>query len=78
MKIHKPKTIKEAIDDFQTFLECDMPSMIFPKEKVLGEDWERVDPFKSREEVVKYLRIHFEILRKQINKLNSQKNRKTK
>ena len=78
MKTHKPKTIQEAIDDLQTFLECDMPSMIFPKENVLGESWERADPFKSREEVVKYLRIHFKILEKQITKLSSQKNRKEK
>ena len=78
MKIHKPKTIQEAIDDLQTFLECDMPSMIFPEEKVLGKNWERVDPFLSREEVVEYLKIHFDILEKQITKLSSQKNRKEK
>ena len=69
MKIHKPKTIKEAINDLETFLECDMPSMVFPEEKVLGRNWERVDPFKLREEVVKYLRLHFGILEKQITKL---------
>ncbi len=73
MKTHKPKTIKKAINDFQQFLECDMPSMIFPKEKVLGKNWERVDPFKSREEVVKYLEIHFEVLEKQINEIKRRK-----
>ncbi len=73
MKIHKPKTIKEAIDDFQQFLECDMPSMIFPKEKVLGKGWVRVDPFKSREEVIKYLEAHFKILEKQINEIKGDK-----
>ena len=73
MKTHKPKTIKEAIDDFQTFLECDMPSLIFPKEEVLGKGWERVDPFKSREEVVEYLKEHFEILEKQINEIKGDK-----
>ena len=69
MKIHKPKTVREAIDDLQTFLECDMPSMIFPEEKVLGKDWKRVDPFKSREDVVEYLKIHFEVLEKQIKEV---------
>lgn len=67
MKTHKPKTIKEAINLFQQFLECDLPSMVFPEEKVLGESWVRVNPFKSREEVIKYLRIHFKILEKEIN-----------
>lgn len=69
MKTFKPKTIQEAIDDFQTFLECDMPSLIFPEEEVLGKGWERVDPFKSREEVVKYLRMHFKIFEEQINNI---------
>jgi len=73
MKTHNPKTIKEAIDDFQQFLECDMPSLIFPKEEVLGEDWVRVDPFKSREEVVKYLGIHFKILEEQIDEIKKDK-----
>ena len=69
MKIHKPKTIQEAIDDLETFLESDMPSKVFPEEKVLGKDWKRVDPFLSREEVIKYLREHFKILNKQIKGL---------
>ena len=69
MKIHKPKTIKEAINDFQQFLKCDMPSMVFPEEEVLGKGWERVDSFKSREEVVKYLGIHFEVFEKQVKLL---------
>ena len=30
MKIHKPKTIKEAIDDCQEFLECDLYSRFRP------------------------------------------------
>ena len=76
MKTHKPKTIKEAIDDFQQFLECDMPSMVFPEEKVLGKDWKRVDSFKSREEVIEYLGIHFKILEKQINEIKRRKKNK--
>ena len=63
------KTIQEAIDDLQTFLECDMPSKIFPKENSFGTAWERTDPFKDKEEVIKYLRGHFEILDKQIKEV---------
>ena len=73
MKTHNPKTIKEAIDDFQQFLECDMPSMIFPEEEVLGKGWVRTDPFQSREEVVKYLGIHFKILEEQIDEIKGDK-----
>ena len=73
MKTNKPKTIQEAIDELQTFLECDMPSMVFPEEKVLGKDWARVDPFKSREDVVEYLREHFKILEKQMNEIKRRK-----
>ena len=76
MKTHNPKTIKEAIDDFQQFLECDMPSLIFPKEEVLGEDWVRVDPFKSGEEVVKYLGMHFKILKEQIDEIKRRRDNK--
>lgn len=75
MKIHKPKTIKEAVDDLQEFLECDMPSMIFPEEKVLGKGWVRVDSFKSREDVIEYLRVHFKIFEKQIKELNRLRSR---
>ena len=71
MKIHKPKTIQEAIDELQVFLECDMPSKIFPEENIFlkGGKWERADPFKSREEVKDYLKVHFKILEKQIKRL---------
>ena len=72
MKPHKPSTIQRAIDELQTFLECDMPSKIFPKEKILGKDWKRQDPFKSRNDVVRYLRTHFEILEKQIEEIRNE------
>ena len=66
---YKPKTIQKAINELQVFLECDMPSMIFPEEKVLGKYWKRLDSFKSREDVVKYLKIHFRVLREQMNEM---------
>ncbi len=77
MKIHKPKTIKEAIDDCQTFLECDLYSRFRPAhtlpigKKGKDETWYRdsKDVFKSERDFLKYLEAYFDILRKQIAKL---------
>jgi len=90
MKIYKPKTIKEAIDDCQEFLECDLYSRFRPAQtlpigkKGKDENWYRdsKDVFKSERDFLKYINGHFEILRKQITKLQGkstvQKNRKAK
>jgi len=77
MKTYKPKTIKEAIDDCQEFLECDLytrfrPAQTLPigkkgKDKTWYRDSE--DVFKSERDFLKYLEAHFKILRKQITKL---------
>lgn len=75
MKIHKPKSVKEAIDDFQVFLECDLyskfrPEQIIPlsspknKEKKLT--FYREDFFINEREFLKYLETHLNILRKEI------------
>jgi len=77
MKTHKPKTIKEAIDDCQEFLECDLYSRFRPAQQLpigkKGKDeiWyrDRKDVFKSERDFIRYLEGHFNILRKQINKL---------
>lgn len=77
MKIHKPKTIKEAIDDFQEFLECDLYSRFRPVQTLpIGKEgkdeiWYRdtKDIFKSEGDFFKYLELHIKILRRQINKL---------
>ena len=68
--IHKLKTIEEAIQTLQQFLECDLYSKFRPEEKINGEVWVRDDPFKNKLEFHKYIEEHFEILRKQIKELN--------
>jgi len=79
MKIYQPKTIKEAIDELQMFFEEDMwtqfyPKIVFPvmkngkKTKVVMY---RKDTFKEKDKMkfLEYLDAHFNILRKQIKKL---------
>ena len=73
MKIHKPKTIKEAINDLQQYLEADLYSKFRPIEKIQGKKWCREDFFKNEGEFIKYLEEHFGILRKQVRKLNGGK-----
>ena len=70
--LHKPKTIKEAIDNCQQFLECDLyarfrPEQCFPTKK--KEMWYRDsnDVFKNERDFEKYLKVHFKILKKEIN-----------
>ncbi len=77
MKVHKPKTIQEAIDDLQQFLECDMYSRFRPGQTLLigknGEEevWFRdaKEVFKNERDFLEYFRSHFNILEKQIKKL---------
>lgn len=77
MKTTNPKTIKEAIDEFQVFLECDLYSRFRPAQTLPigknGKDeiWYRdgEDIFKSERDFLKYLEAHFEILQKQVSKL---------
>lgn len=77
MRTYKPKTIKEAIDDCQTFLECDLYSRFRPAQTLPigkgGKDevWYRdsKDVFKSEKDFLEYLRGHFKILLKEIKKL---------
>jgi len=66
MKLHKPKTITEAIGDLQQFLECDLYSKFRPIETIQGEEWQREDYFKDEGEFIKYMRDHFKILEDQI------------
>ena len=73
MKIHKPKSIQEAINDLQQFLEADLYSKFRPEQEIAGETLYRKDVFPNEEEFLKYINEHFNILRKQINKLKTQK-----
>jgi hypothetical protein len=73
MKIYHPKTIKEAIKDLQTFLECDLYTKFRPEVKIGKERMCREDFFKSEKEFEEYLTAHFDILKKEINKLKVSK-----
>ena len=69
MKLHKPKTIQEAIEDLAVFLECDLYKQLRPKEIVNGKVFYREDIIDSEEEFVEYIREHFKILQKQVREL---------
>jgi len=71
MKTIKPKTIKEAIDNFQMFLECDLYSRFRPDTEIKGEIWSREDVIKDEEEFLKYINDHFNILREEIKKITA-------
>ena len=58
IKLYKPKTIEEAIDNLQTFLEADLWHC-FDGEKF-------PDRFKKEEDLWKYLEVHFNMLIKEI------------
>jgi len=72
-KTHKPKTIQEAIDSLQTFLECDLYTQLKPEMKIKGEDYIRSDVIKNEKEFIEYLRFHFDILEKEIKELSINK-----
>lgn len=55
-KTHHAKTIDEAIDNMQDFLECDMWHS-------LNEEW------KTEKDMLKYLDDHFSILRQEIKRI---------
>jgi len=57
MKTKKPKTIKEAINDLQVFLESDLWYAFHTE-------------IKTEEDMIKYLQSHFNILKSQLNNIN--------
>jgi len=61
------KKIKKAIDNLQDFLECDMPSKIFPQETFNKQRWVRTDYFRTRKDVEQYIEDHFKVLWNEIN-----------
>lgn len=60
------KKIIKAIEEAEQFLICDMPSKVFPTDRMTGETMFREDYFESKKEIEKYLKAHFRILKKQI------------
>ena len=75
MKLYKPKTIKEAIKDLRQFLECDLYTKFRPIEKIKGKRWCRKDYFRNEGEFIKYIEEHFDLLLKQVKRLNLQTNK---
>lgn len=73
MKVHKPKTVIEAIKTLQQFLECDLYSKFRPEEKINGEVWVRDNPFKDEKEFQTYIATHFDILLKDIKRIKKEK-----
>ena len=75
----QPKTIEEAINDLQEFLECDLYSKFRPAHTLpLGkngkdETWYRQDVFESERDFIKYLEDHFNIFKKEVKKLINKK-----
>lgn len=83
--IHKPKTILEAINDLEVFLECDLYTKFRPTDIILNKIkkdkkkvWYRKDFFKNEHEFIIYLREHFDILEKQVKKLKEKDTSSTK
>lgn len=70
METYKPKTIKEAIENLQQFLECDLYTKFRPEEKINGASCIRSDSFKDVNDFHKYIKVHFDILIKQGDDLN--------
>ena len=73
MKVHKPKTIQEALNTLQQFLECDLYSKFRPEKEIDGSVWVRDNQFKNENEFHKYIEEHFEILRNQIEEIEKVK-----
>jgi len=67
--IYHPKTIMEAIDGLQEFLECDLYLKFRPEHIIQGKKWYRQDSFKNEKEFQEYLEAHFKILKKEIRRL---------
>jgi hypothetical protein len=68
MKTIEPKTIDEAINEIEEFLQCDMWSK-FKDKKIKGKILVRDDKFKKEEDMQNYLKKHFDILRKEIKRI---------
>lgn len=59
----KEKIIKH-IEELEEFLECDLYSKFRPEKELNGEVWVRDDSFKDEEDFRKYIRCHFNVLKK--------------
>lgn len=76
LQVYKPKSINEAINLFQDFLECDLWTKFYPEirlGKKGNEIWHREDMFKSEQDFRDYLQLHFNLLRNEIKYLQKKK-----
>lgn len=62
------QNIINKIDELEIFLLADLPSKVFPMERIFDETTFREDFFKTKDEIEKYIEEHFRILREQIKK----------
>ena len=75
MKIHHAKSIKEAIDDCQEFLDSDLYTKFRPEHQLpIGKKGKikkfyREDVFPDEKEFREYLDAHFNILINEITRL---------
>lgn len=54
---------EKAIDEFEEFLECDLPSKIFPMDRMTGQTMFREDYFESPKDVEEYIKLNFKAFR---------------
>jgi len=81
VKIHHPRTINEAISQIQEFFEEDMWSKFYPEIKIpairngkkIILKFYRKDVFKNEKQFIEYLKGHFDILKKQIKRIQRRK-----
>ncbi len=76
-KVHKPKSIQEAVKDLKVFFLVDLYTKFNPEEEVGNETWVRDDPFKDFNDFQEYMEENFKILEDQIKELETQSNGKT-
>ena len=61
--------IKQAIDELQEFLECDLYTKFRREETIDGQKFNRLDYFKNEKQFQEYLKECFDVLRKKIEEL---------
>lgn len=61
--------MNKAIDNFEEFLLVDLPTKIFPMERILNQTMFREDFFETKKDVEKYIKDHFKIFRREVRKM---------
>ncbi len=71
-KTYEPDTIQEAILSLEAFLESDLWTKMGKPDIILNEAWYRKDIFRDEQQFRIYIRKHFDILLKEVSKLEKQ------